>query len=266
MNKENNKGIFIFLITLLCFFSFLGFFLFKIYRDKKDAREFVDLEEKTEQNLSVDKNIYTLMSLTTGGVYEEGFSNASQKVIYDFEEKEDKKVSELKEEVIAFLVYQYATNHSELKKTKEKEVYLTETSAKKIYSTLFGDNFSYQRIEKADICPSVSFDKSKKRYLYKMDCGMSTEITFYSKIVNTKKKEGLLYIEELVGYYASALIDNNVFSTYKDAINKENSIGTIHESTEVQMKSLKDSLARYRYTFKEDEDHRYYFYSVKRIV
>ena len=46
------------------------------------------------------------------------------------------------------------------------------------------------------------------------------------------------------------MLEDNVFVTYIDAVNKKNSIGTISESTEVQMNNLKDSLSRYKYTFK----------------
>ena len=249
MEKDKNKGIYVFLITILCFFSTFLFFLIKMHKDNEDAKKIVSLEEQEESSSIVDRNAYTLMSFTTGGKYEEGFSNASHKMVYDFEVDEEKKVSDLKEESIAFLTYQYASNHGKIKKTKQKELYLTEKDAKEIHSTLFGREFSYQEIEAVTMCPKVTLDKTKKRYIYQMDCGMSTDVTLYSKILNTKKQGNLFYIEELVGYYVSAFLDNNVFSTYKDAINKENSIGTISESTEVQIKGLQNSLAKYRYTF-----------------
>lgn len=267
MEKDKNHGIIIFAITILLFISIIVFVCVKIHLDKKDEKELVDLEdEKQYSDIVIDERAYALMELVSGESYEEGFSNATNKIAYDLEKGTEQNISDFKDEEIAFLMYQYAKNHNYIKKINKKEFYLTEKNAKEIHEFLFGSNLEYKRLENVQMCPSVSYDTSKNRYIYNIDCGMSTNISLYSKIINTRKNKNTFYIEEMIGYYASTLVENNIFLTYKDAINQENSIGTISESTEIQIKSLKNSLARYQFVFKEEGDNHYSFYSVKRIA
>ncbi len=265
MNKEKNYGIFVFIFVLLLLIWVGIFCYYKFYVVKKDDKKIVDLDDSlNEEQLSIDSNIYQLMNMATGENYEDGFSNAlDNKMQYDLEEKQSMKVSTFDTDTISLLIYNYALNNNYLKQNK-KNYFLSEENAKKIYNKTFGPYLEYKVIKKSTMCPTLSFDSNKKMYTYKNDCKNTTDISRYNKIIDVKEEETKIVVIEQVGYYASEILENNVFKTYKDAINKTNSIGTISESTEVQISNLKDSLSKYKYTFKKWND-QYYFYCIERV-
>lgn len=265
MEQEKNHGIFVFILVLF-FLLFVGFLCYhKFYVEKKDDKKIVNLEDpKKEEDLIVDSHIYELMGKAIGGKYEEGFINVmDNRYNYDFDTIGKKKVTQFDTDLLSSLVYDYAYNNHLLK--QDKNVYaLTEENVKKIYSTIFGPYLSYKRIKQSTMCPTLSFDSSKKVYTYRTDCKETTDITKYNKITSVDENKDTIIVRERMAYYSSGLLENNVFSTYLDAINKKNSVGTIAESTEVQIENIKDFLSEYKYTFKKVED-TFYLYSVERI-
>lgn len=265
MNKEKNHGIFVFVLMIVFFVGISIFCYYKFYLEKKDDKQLVNLDSSlNNEQINVDSNIYKLMSSATGGNYEDGFSNAlDNKMGYDFDTNQSKKVSDLDTNAISLLVYNYALNNNYLNHNKNSDS-LSEENVKKIYNRIFGPYLEYQVIKKSNMCPTLSFDNSKKIYNYKKDCKNKTDISRYNKIIAVEEEENKIVVTEQIGYYTSAILENNVFITYKDAVNKTNSIGTIVESTEIQMTNLKKSLSRYKYTFKK-WNNQYYFYSIERI-
>lgn len=265
MDKEKNHGIFVFIIVIILLIGISVFCYYKFYLEKKDDKKTVELNETVNnEQVNIDSNIYNLMSNAVGGNYEDGFSNAiDHKMQYDFDLKQIKKVSDFDNNTISLLVYNFALNYEYLKKDNNN-FSLSEENAKIIYNKIFGPYIEYKVIKESTMCPTLSFDSNKRIYHYKNDCKNTTNISRYNKIIDVKEEENKIVVTEQVAYYTSEMLEDNVFVTYIDAVNKKNSIGTISESTEVQMNNLKNSLSRYKYTFKK-WNNQYYFYSIERV-
>lgn len=262
MEKENNYGIIVVIIIVLFLFFLSTFIYYKINIEKKEDNKTVDLESEKEE-LVVDDSVYSLMNTIVGGKYEEGFNNAIDKRYnYDFNEVESKKVSNFDNDMLSSIIYYYALNNGYLKQSNNTYT-ISEDNVKKIYLKIFGSNLEYKVIKENTTCPTLTYDSNKKIYTYNTDCGTNTDITKYNKIIDVDEDDDALKVTEEVAYYTSELEKDNVFITYQDAINKTNSIGTISESTEVQIQNLKDYISKYRYTFKKEND-KYYLYSVER--
>lgn len=265
MHKEGNHGILIFIAAILFLIGIFIFCYVKLYVERKQDQEIVDLDvPSSNDSFQVESSIYDLMHLAIGGEYQDGFSNAiDQKVQYDFKTNQIVKASQFDSDTLALLLYHYAFNNQYLKKEKNSSI-LSEKNARKIYQRIFGPYFEYKTITESTMCPTLSFDQNKNEYRFQGNCQNTTDISRYNKIISVSEQKDTIVVDEQVGYYFSGLLENNVFKTYTDAVNKSNSIGTISESTEVQMNNLRDDLSQYRYTFKRVED-QYYFYSIERI-
>ena len=265
MHKEGNHGILIFIAAILFLIGIFIFCYVKLYVERKQDQEIVDLDVPSSNDaFQVESSIYDLMHLAIGGEYQDGFSNAiDQKVQYDFKTNQIVKASQFDSDTLALLLYHYAFNNQYLKKEKNSSI-LSEKNARKIYQRIFGPYFEYKTITESTMCPTLSFDQNKNEYRFQGNCQNTTDISRYNKIISVSEQKDTIVVDEQVGYYFSGLLENNVFKTYTDAVNKSNSIGTISESTEVQMNNLRDDLSQYRYTFKRVED-QYYFYSIERI-
>lgn len=265
MHKEGNHGILIFIAAVLFLIGISIFCYVKFYVEKKQDQELVDLNAPSSNNsLTVESYIYDLMNLAIGGQYQDGFSNAmDNKMQYDFTSNQIVETASFDQDTLSSLIYYYAFNNQYLKK-EDNAYILSEKNAQKIYSKIFGPYLEYKEIKESTMCPTLSFNQNKKEYTFRGKCQNTTDISRYNKIIDVKEQEDTIVVTEQVGYYFSGWLENNVFKTYTDAINKTNSIGTISESTEVQINNLKDDLSQYQYTFKRAED-QYYFYSIERI-
>ena len=265
MDKEKNYGIIV-VIILSIVLLVSGIFIFIKSNNKNNNKE-VKLSNQNNQE-NINKEAYEYMELALGGTYVDGFNNAIDNLMmYNLEENQRIKVAEFNDNTLSELVYHYASNNNYLKTSnnKQKDKYLEEDDAIEIYNKIFGSYVIYEKITKSDMCPNFSYDKAKRRYIYSNNCGLNTNVTKYSKIISSEKKDNTLSVIEEVAYYRSDLVENNIFDNYTDAINNSNSVGTISSSTEVEMQNLKNDISKYKFIFKKWND-KYYFYSIERIA
>lgn len=271
MKEKKSKGsVVIIIILLLIIIGLTGYILVEKDIIKLSTKTTTEEHQQSTKKESTDatpidiKNSYIqdwfrqVHGYAIGGdkeIYEKGGSTVAE---MDYSYKLNRATIDSQGDIFAF--YQNATGGAEV----------SEELVKTAYEKLFGPN-TYQTVQTLIIgCDEYSYDSTAKKYIANsIGCGdITTWFEPRERIITATKYNDRIEIVSAVVY-----IDKEENSLYKDynKTEKLTDLSTsyiaepkITEEINAYIKTNKDNLEQYTYTFKLNEDGFYYYSQVKR--
>ena len=267
--KKSKSSVVIIIVLLLIIIGLTGYILVE--------KDIIKLSTKstTEEQQSPKKEAIDKVAIDKKNPYIQNWFNQ----VHGYAFQGDKEIYEKGGNTVAQMDNSYKFNIA--MRESQSDIYsyylnatggaeVPEEIVKKEYENLFGPN-TYQSVQTLTVgCDEYSYDSTAKKYIAKsFGCGSTT--TFFApieEIISAIKYNDRIEIISAVVY-----IDKEENSLYKD-YNKTEKLTDMSasyiadpkatEELTTYIKTNKDNLEQYTYTFKLNEDGFYYYREVKR--
>ncbi len=267
MENKSNKGLIGLVIVLIIMVLGLGGYIAydKVLSAEKDNKqvENINKEQKEEkyEEISVDDETVTklIKNLTADTI-------DGNKAGY-FYEKDKMLNTEVSNQMKLYLAIQMIQGDVD-----DMEKNLSKVTPKNISSAvkeIFGPDATYTDETLNDACRGMKYNSKTKTYSANYGCGSMLTPHYDGLIIEAKKYDERLEIEQKVMLTTYDIIDDDTFKVNISNLNEIiDSITLKSDEDEPETKDLlnkyKSKLNTYKYTFNKNGDN-YYFYSVERV-
>lgn len=252
--KIKDKKVIIYIVAAIILMILVGFL---VITNKEKRGEWVTLEEDNSQDEILESNdYYSIINYLK--------LNTLPDEYYGYFYTEDNlKQRDIKNNIKIYMAIRKVIADKGLSNIDE-EIKINESDVTKSLKEIFGNivEYSHESLS-GNTCSYTNFtyDKDSKTYIQKpSECIEPRTDTILYEIVDTKEEDGVVIIQEKVGFIENSYnleTKKLVYNIYKD-VDKLEKIATVDNYS---IDSCKELLYTYKYTFKKDNNN-YYLESI----